>query len=173
MRFLTAVALALVMLWVPVDGVAQEEPPEINIPDRIPLKGLTYLDPEVSIAWHDNIRNQSERQYTQEVEMAFELGLRRAGLNIDYPPFLDEPKSFVCAITLVADGVGVAGSVEVHLIEIGTRFLGRSENVGVQGVKTWAKSMMFMLSSSSFLDGKEHGEWCAENFELEWRRANN
>lgn len=105
--------------------------------------------------------------------MAFELGLRRAGLNIDDPPYRDTPKSFVCAITLITNGVGVAGSVEVHLAEIGTRFLGRYENVGVQYVKTWAKSMMFMLSSSSFLDGKEHGEWCAETFELEWRRANN
>ena len=40
MRFLTAVAL--VMLWVPVDGVAQEDPPEINNPDRIPLYEAYY-----------------------------------------------------------------------------------------------------------------------------------
>jgi hypothetical protein len=36
MRFLTAVALAVVMLWVPVDGAAQRQPAR--------LKGTTTVD---------------------------------------------------------------------------------------------------------------------------------
>ena len=35
MRFLTAVALALVMLWVPVDGVAQTDCPDGTWPSNL------------------------------------------------------------------------------------------------------------------------------------------
>ena len=64
MRFLTAVALALVMLWVPVDGVAQE------IPN--PLKGITELDLSVEVAWDDSITRMSEAELTREVERALD-----------------------------------------------------------------------------------------------------
>ena len=39
MRFLTAVALALVMLWVPVDGVAQNDE---EYRDKVPLEALAF-----------------------------------------------------------------------------------------------------------------------------------
>ena len=69
MRFLTAVALALVMLWLPVDGVAQ---------DRDPLKGLTGVNVQGVVEWDDLITNTSRENYTQRFQNAFELGWRRA-----------------------------------------------------------------------------------------------
>ena len=63
MRFLTAVALAAVMLWVPVDGVAQT-------PTRNPLKGLTTMAHLAGVIWNDGIEGKSEAQYTQELENA-------------------------------------------------------------------------------------------------------
>jgi hypothetical protein len=68
MKFLTAVALALVMLWVPVDGVAQIDP----------MAGLTTVDAVVSVTWSDRIASKSESNYTRQLEDAFRLGLMRA-----------------------------------------------------------------------------------------------
>ena len=66
MRFVSAVALAAVMLWVPVDGVSQEL--------RNPLKGLSTMNHLVSVDWHDEIRS-SEQLFIQDAERAFELAL--------------------------------------------------------------------------------------------------
>ena len=52
MRFVSAVALAAVMLWVPVDGVAQ----------RNPLVGLTAVDTRTLISWDDRITLMTECQ---------------------------------------------------------------------------------------------------------------
>ena len=36
---------------------------------------------------------------------------------------------------------------------------------------TWQDGMVFLINGLQ--EGKERGEWCAETFELAWRRANN
>jgi hypothetical protein len=97
MRFLTLVAL-LVMLWVPVDGVAQ----------RNPLTGLTTMYHLIDVAWPSDITGTTEEQYRQELENAFELGLLRAGVRL-----ADEPGPYLsCNSTLVvtADGNSAARS---------------------------------------------------------------
>ena len=103
MKFLTAVALALVMLWVPVDAVAQ----------RDPLKGVISVDPQVIVTWSDIITLKSETQFTQEVETALELGLLRAGLKVA-PDVLN----FVnCEIILnTRDGVVLSYHLEQQVI---------------------------------------------------------
>jgi len=72
MRFLTAVAL--VMLWVPVDGVAQER--------GDPLRGITTVLPVVDLLMDEAVSPEVKEKYDQEIEDAFELGLLRAGLEL-------------------------------------------------------------------------------------------
>ena len=93
MRFLTAVALAAVMLWVPVDGVAQRQPAQ--------LKGTTTVDIEdqVFVGWDELMPSWvSEAQYKVEAQAAFELGILRAGLKIGKPPEGDPPRSLGCTL---------------------------------------------------------------------------
>ena len=51
MRFLTAVALALVMLWVPVDGTAQEMRPIDEILDTEDPAVLAYGTRRCAALW--------------------------------------------------------------------------------------------------------------------------
>ena len=154
MRFLTAVALALVMLWVPVEGVAQF---------RDPLKGVTSVDPSMLITWDDRITLKTESQFRRESEDALELGLLRAGLKVDSSAsnFLD------CGVVLLSrDGNTIAYAWRLDFRELVT--LGSMQ----QWADTWSTGGVQTMGVSN-LDGATLGETCAEAFELRWRRDNN
>jgi len=160
MRFLTAVALAAVMLWVPVDGVAQM---------RNPLTGLSRAGHVVYVQWHDQITRVSEQSFTQEVERAFELGLLRTGITVD-EGFGEYGNYLECDGQVFShsedNGNRAAYSYEVSYREIVT------VGGGSQFATTWFTSTLGIVGIDN-LSGTDLGEWCAERFELEWRRANN
>ena len=173
MRFIGAVALALVMLWVPVDGVAQ----------RNPLTGLTAMGHLVNVNWHDDI-SMSEAQFTQELETAFELGLLRTGVTMGEGG--GGGTALFCEASLVAPTSGseildrnlVGAAMSVSLMEgvvlaraaISGNPLNFDEDVQI--AETW-RAVRAMLVGTNNLSGRDLGEWCAETFELAWRRANN
>jgi hypothetical protein len=168
MRFLTAGALAAVMFWVPVDGVAQQ---------RNPLVGLSVIDHFVTVDWDDQIRS-SEQKYTQEAERAFELGLLRAGITLDE----DAATLLGCGANLFApstlDGNQVIHSYEVAYREIvvpvgaARTVLPSAIDAYRQFARTWGTGSVGIVGITK-LSGTALGEFCAEAFELEWRRANN
>ena len=163
MRFLTAVALAVAMLWVPVDGVAQ----------RNPLTGLTTVDVTVTVDWDDSIEGVSETVFTQEVERALELGILRAGLRED-----SNALNFLrCNINLFSDGGLIIYSREIRLEEMVVPWLtvrdGQVASIDNMAFSaTWDVGYIGRVGLDN-LDGESQGEGCAEAFELEWRRANN
>jgi hypothetical protein len=152
MRFLTAVAL--VMLWVPVDGVAQIDP----------MAGLTTVDAVVSVTWSDRITTKSESNFTRQLEDAFRLGLMRAGVSLDE----DAPNFLVCVVVLQAnpDGTTIAAAYRTVLRELVT-YKGQR-----QFADTWSQLGTYIVGGNN-LDGEEDGRACAEKFELAWRSANN
>ena len=166
MRFLTAVALALVMLWVPVDGVAQEPNP---------LTGLTTVDVRVFIDWDDDIQH-SEEQYTQQVESAFELGILRSGLKNES----EAPNFLNCTINLLAANdagtrISYARTVSFEEMVVPWRKLENGRVASFEDVlwaDTWSSATVGTVGSDN-LNGAGHGQSCAEDFELAWRRANN
>ena len=163
MRFLTLVALP-VMLWVPVDGVAQQ---------RDPLKGLTTTNDLISVTWDSGITGTTEEQYRQELETGFELGLLRAGVRLT-----DEALSFLACSSSVrtagTSGAMVAASLLVSYREGVVPWAG----AGVasfddwQIATTWSANAVVTMGINN-LEGTSDGEWCAEQFELAWLRANN
>jgi len=161
MKFLTAVALVAVMLWVPVDGVAQAQ--------RNPLTGLTTMGQQVSIQWHDRITRVSEKSFTREAERAFELGLLRIGITLE-GDFSDDGNYLACYGQVFShpedNGLRVAYSSEVRYREIVT------VGGGSQFATTWNTSALGIARVDK-LSGTDLGEQCAEMFELAWRRANN
>ena len=173
MRFLAAVALAAVMLWVPVDGVAQEF--------RNPLKGLSTTNHGVVLSWQDMIKT-SEAVFRQEVEDAFELGLLRTGITLDQ----DVGGGLRCRVDLFVppydEGPYVVVSYRVGYIEsvVSLDAVVRFEETlnddtileGMLFGETWGLSYLGGVGQDN-LSGTHAGEWCAENFELAWRRANN
>jgi hypothetical protein len=118
MRFVSAVALALVMLWVPVDGVAQVD----ELPN--PLRGLTTVDATVFVDWDDRISGKTEEQYTREVERAFELGILRAGLNEDS----DAPNYLTCSTNFIT--ANEAGTLVAFTRRIVLREMNRAGIIG-------------------------------------------
>ena len=103
--------------------------------------------------------------------MAFELGLRRAGLNIEEAP--GGQAILTCETTLVSgDGYTIAGMVKVYISELALSFARTEGTSGTQYVTSWSRHFVFTAPNSD-LDGKKWGERCAETFELDWRRANN
>jgi hypothetical protein len=168
MRFLTAVAL--VMLWVPVDGVAQQP--------RNPLTGLTTTGHLVYVDWDDDIEGKSEAQFTRELETAFELGLLRTGIKLIDP--VEAVDYVYCSVNLLAslDGLTISYSSQTEyrefVVPIGAAILfdvGALEG-NVQIASTWDASLVGSVGVNN-LSGTALGEWCAEAFELDWRRANN
>ena len=166
MRFITAVTLATVMLWVPVvDGVAQ----------RNPLKGLTTMGHSVLVTWDDRIEGKSEAQYRQELETAFELGLLRTGIKLD-----DESLSYLfCSVRFLPTTEGLTislaltveyneGVVPLEVALSGTATVDEHWQVAT----TWSADDVGTVGADR-LSGTPHGERCAEHFELAWRRANN
>ncbi len=152
MKFLTAVAL--VMLWVPVDGVAQIDP----------MAGLTTVDAVVSVTWDDRIDVSSESNFTRQLEDAFRLGLMRAGVSLDE----DVPNYLRCSVTLMTTGDVpiLAAAYSIELREFVT-YKGQS-----QFATTWSKMGVYIVGGNK-LDGAADGRVCAETFELAWRSANN
>ena len=161
MRFLTAVALALVMLWVPVDGVAQ----------RDPLKGLTTMSHLVSIDWDDDIEGKSEAQFTQELETAFALGLLRAGVKLSDDPITPYLHCST-GIAVAGDLVAIAGNVSYSESVVPWAGPGVASSNDGFVASTWRRSVVATVGHM-VLEGTTFGEWCAETFELAWRRANN
>jgi len=162
MKSLSAVALAAVMLWVPVDGVAQ----------RDPLKGVTTVNHLVSIGWDSDITGKTEEQYRQELETAFELGLLRAGVRVT-----DEPgPSLWCSSNVNGsrNGVTVAAGVRVEYREGVVPWAGPgvASFDDFRMATTWDTSLVLLVGINN-LEGTSDGEWCAEQFELAWLRANN
>ena len=152
MRFLTAVAL--VMLWVPVDGVAQIDP----------MAGLTTVDAVVSVTWNDRIASKSESNYTRQLEDAFRLGLMRAGVSLDEAA----PNFLSCNVVLLPsqDASLIAAAYRIVLREFVT-YKGQR-----QLADTWSQMGTFIVGGNN-LDGENDGRNCAEVFELAWRSANN
>ena len=166
MKFLTVVALAVVMLWVPVDGVAQ---------DRDPLKGLTGVNVQGVVEWDDLITNINRGNYTQRFQNAFELGIRGVGLRVgdsDGYPILRCSNR-----VLLVDGgrVVVYGLIlELQEIVVPWQGTGIAEWDKTQYARTWL--MKNLLSGGLGELGStatDLGADCAEIFELGWRRANN
>jgi len=164
MRFVSAVALAAVMLWVPVDGVAQ---------DRNPLAGVTSVDPTVYLTWDDRITLKTESQFDRQAEDALELELLRAGLTVDP----DAPNFVACTIVLVTrEGNSVAYAWHVAYTERVWPWLLPPARQGDPENRQWADTWSQMGTGTvgvSNLEGAEFGRRCAEQFELAWRRANN
>ena len=196
MRFLTTVALTLVMLWVPVDGVAQ---------DRHPLKGRYTVSLSTTVIWDDNIEGKSETQFTREVATAFELGVLRAGVKLSepgdnpslpefptLPGFPTEQGYLNCKVQLlsatersvrglVTYAVAVRYSepvlpflpflVDAEFVEgLLTVRLGPLLGSVTDGA-TWESDGVGM-AGGSVLSGISIGEMCAEDFVRAWRRAN-
>ena len=170
MKFLTAVALALALLWVPVDGVAQEF--------RDPLKGVISVDPQVIVTWSDIITLKSETQFTQEVETAFELGILRAGLKTGKPPEGDPPRPLGCTLDVRPvnqNTLFVLARVSLYEMVV----LWEEAELATRGFRgagflaqSWWEQATNVLPITD-LNGTEDGQWCAEQFELAWLRANN
>ena len=154
MRFVTAVALAAVMLWVPVDGVAQIDP----------MAGLTTVDAVVSVTWDDRIDVSSESNFTRQLEDAFRLGLMRAGVSLDE----DAPNYLTCTVILktTGDEATLAAAYSIDLKECVT-YKGQR-----QFGTTWSRMGVYSVGSGK-LDAEDDGRICAEAFELAWRSANN
>ena len=172
MRFLTAVALALVMLWVPVDGVAQFHP----------LTGLLGVGLEVRIQWDNQITQAqvNEAQFTREVEDAFELGIRRLGLEIGiiYDAYL------YCRAQLMAfdNGNVIVFRYEADLRQ---RVLEHAKALAVGSdldkmmgesfyATTWSKKWVGAVGKDNLRGwGTRIGQNCAEDFAASWRSWNN
>ena len=154
MRFVTAVALAAVMLWVPVDGVAQIDP----------MAGLTTVNAVVSVTWSDRITTKSESNFTRQLEDAFRLGLLRAGVSLDE----DAPNYLTCTVILktTGDEATLAAAYSIDLKEFVT-YKGQR-----QFGTTWSRMGVYSVGSGK-LDPEIDGKDCAETFELAWRSANN
>ena len=176
MRFLTAVALALVMLWVPVDGVAQED-----YLDR--LKGIESVKLLVSNTWDDRITGISQDQFRTEIWNNFELGILRGGLKV-----VDEPIFRLnCKVWLMVGGHD--GELVVFRREVALEKLVLLLDLALE--KRGTMTAMDMVDDSFSADVWKSGETgqvgmnylnvaasqigasCAEDFELAWRRANN
>jgi hypothetical protein len=149
------------MLWVPVDGIAQA--------DRNPLTGLTTIGQQVSIQWDDRIKKVREESFTREAERAFELGLLRIGITLE-GDFGPDGNYLSCHGQVFShpedNGNRASYSYEVTYREI-VRIGG-----GSQFATTWDASVLGNVGVNN-LPGTNLGEWCAEAFELAWRRANN
>jgi hypothetical protein len=102
MRFLTAVALALVMLWVPVDGVAQQS----ALQDHPQLRGISRVFSRVSLSMTESIPEERVAEFEEEIQDAFDLGLLRAGIELNQQdPERLGPVLLICeALVLLADG---------------------------------------------------------------------
>ena len=173
MRFLTAVALAVVMLWVPVGGVAQ------GYTER--LKGITEISQQVVPAvlmtwWGKRDLPAGINGYLRTVEETFELGLMRTGLKLIEPLRADH--SLYCQIEINGPTTTdwVIRSLWLELwewVEV-TDINGNPERLNV---RTWKGSGSVKSGSRAtvlnLMNGKADGELCVETFELEWRRANN
>ena len=160
MKFLTAVAL--VMLWVPVDGVAQ----------RNPLTGLSTMGQQVSVQWNALVTRVSEESFTQEAERALELGLLRSGIPLSGTDFGADGQYLECDGHIFShpddNGRIVSHTYQAKYWERVRPIVGG----GSQYAITWSRSGLASLGVNN-LSGTDLGEWCAETFELEWRRANN
>jgi len=168
MRFIGAVALAVAMLWVPVDGVAQTE----CFAEEC-LVGITEVSVSLSL---DNFSSvpllESDAEFLAAAERALELGLFRAGLSVGR--FEDDVIDFVRPV-------------------VGCQFYVSGNDAG-EGIWSWRTALMVYaltpkldiaspaiiwdvigLGSGRIDDihGRVVGTQCAEDFELEWRRANN
>jgi hypothetical protein len=175
---LLVVALAAILLWVPVDGVTQEL--------RNPLRSMTVMDHAVTVTW-DNQISSSEQRFTQEAERAIELGLLRTGITLDE----DAGSYLSCSINLLAvnNGNTVIYSHDVSFREpvmpwnsaayllMNPNAVDQAEmpdilEANYQFADVWGTSSVGTVGINN-LSGTSFGEWCAETFELEWRRANN
>jgi hypothetical protein len=157
----------------PVDGVAQKQPAR--------LKGLTTVNLEnaVIVGWNELMPSwKPEAQYRAEAEVAFELGILRAGLKTgkgleDAPPgsphcILDvRPVNPTTLFVVLRVGWGeiVVPWEAAELAARGFREVGFI-------AETWYEQSSDVLPITD-LNGTEDGQWCAEQFELAWRRANN
>ena len=157
----------------PVDGVAQSRPAR--------LKGTTTVDIEdqVFVGWHELMPSWvSEAQYKVEAQAAFELGILRAGLKIGKPPEGDPPRSLGCTLDVRPVNqttLSVLSRVSLYEMvvpweeaELATRGF---REVGFLAQSWWEQATSVLPITD--LNGTEDGQWCAETFELAWRRANN
>jgi len=169
MRFLTAVALALVMLGVPVDGVAQ----------RNPLTTVSQINNVVVVIWDDDIEGNSEAQFTQEIENAFELGLLRTGIRLT-PGYGPKLQCLVHTMQIPNDPrIAYSIGVSYHEVMVDWGSARRSRESGdpidagdSQIVATWSESTVGYMGKDVF-SGTPLGEWCIEGFEIARFRASN
>ena len=150
--------LVVALLCVPVDGVTQE---------RNPLTGVSAMGHLPNITWSDLITGVSEESFTQAVESAFELGLLRTGMTVQEGV---QRNYLECNIQFLAHPRD-RGNIVSYVRKV--QYWERGEYAGRLGFGiTWHQQSLG-ISGIDNLSGTRMGEWCAETFELDWRRANN
>ena len=148
---------------------------------RNPLTGLTAMGHLVSLEWDDDIR-MSEAQYTQELETAFELGLLRAGVTVGEGGGagtallchvqMSVPTAEILGGNIVSTSINVSLMAGVVLASVAISGNTLDFLKDVQIAETWRISSVGTVGAGR-LSGAYPGQWCAETFELAWRRANN
>ena len=132
--------------------------------DETALSGISVVTATFTVTWDDDITGAggpAETQYERQILDSFELGLLRAGVKTSDAnlPYLRCSVHLIYWNNVVSFGIGVS----LH------------EAIGppgaLQGAITWEARGLGHVGSRD-LDGAEHGQWCAETFELAWRRAN-
>ena len=179
MRFLTAVALALVMLWVPVDGVAQQSALQDD-----PLRGTSRVFSRVLLSMTESIPEERVAEFEEEIQDAFDLGLLRAGIELNQQdPERLGPVLLNCeALVLLAAGIP-GTSVPYMLVTSGVyleeimpaeaRLDPVPPGTNFWLVQTWKGLRDLRYQPLPDFSGTEIGEFCADQFLTAWRRANN
>jgi hypothetical protein len=164
MRFVTPVALAVILLWVPVDGVAQTE----CLAEEC-LVGITEVSVSVSL---DELSSapllESDAEFLVAAERALELGLLKAGLAVGS---LEEDAALIVECQFYVSGNDAGEGIWSWRTGL-TVYALTPELDTVSPAIIWD---VIGLGRGRIDDvyGKDVGTMCAEDFELEWRRVNN
>jgi hypothetical protein len=128
------------------------------------LQGVDSVAALVLVTWGAQNSPITGTQYENQLRDAFELGLLRAGLRLEATGVPDG----VILCTVVAVGsptIGYAVSVEFKEPVF-------DEDTFERRIATTWSYMQAMAGGQQSIDGGEEGTWCAEQFEIEWRKAN-
>ena len=119
--------------------------------------GVSTVNAEITVDWDERISRTTESQFYSEMDRAFTLGLRRAGVKVDVTP----PNFLSCDINVLYDDGLVAYALGVEYMEL----------VGGRLVITWRRSWIGTVGERN-LDGADYAQNCVEEFESDWLQAN-
>ncbi|MCH7532960.1 MAG: hypothetical protein IIB36_14550 [Gemmatimonadetes bacterium] len=159
-RTLIGIAVAACLFGQSADG-------QVFAADETALAGISAVDPKLLVTWDAQITANGgrESQYTMNVMDAFELGLLRAGVTVS-----GDGRFLRCSVQLQYREISTSSSIVAYSVSTNLHeLIGAPEQM--QWAITWDVNALGTVGIDE-LDGASVGRWCAETFELDWRRAN-